>query len=171
MSIGTLTITNTLTLSVSSTNLMELDKGAGTNDVVAADTVSYGGMLVVTNLAGTLAAGDTFKLFTAGSHSNNFAGVVLQGDTLKAQFDPASGILLIVPGTVTTPTNISFSFSDGTLALSWPASHLGWYAQSNSVSIVDSNAWQDIPGSQSVTSLVIPVEPTTPKVFYRLRNP
>ena len=171
MSLGTLTITNALTLSAGSTNLMELDKSAGTNDVVVADTVSYGGTLVVTNLAGTLAVGDTFKLFTAGSHSNNFAGVVLQGDTLKAQFDPASGILLIVPGTVTTPTNISFSFSDGTLALSWPASHLGWYAQSNSVSIVDSNAWQDIPGSQSVTSLVIPVEPTTPKVFYRLRNP
>ena len=171
MSLGLLTITNTLTLSAGSTNLMELDKSANTNDVVAADTVSYGGTLVVTNLAGTLAAGDTFKLFAAGSHSNNFAGVVLLGSTLKAQFDPASGMLSIVPGTASAPTNIAFSFGGGLLSLSWPGSHLGWYAQSNSVSIVDSNAWHDIPGSQSVTSLDIPVEPTAPKVFYRLRNP
>ncbi len=75
---GTLTFGATLTLAPGSTNVMELNKMALTNDRLnVAGTLGFGGNLVVTNLAGTLAAGDNFKLFNAGGYSGSFANVSL----------------------------------------------------------------------------------------------
>ena len=75
-------------------------------------------------------------------------------------------------GMSSTPTNIVFSVSGGnTLHLTWPGSYLGWIAQSNSVSLANTNYWFDIAGSASVTNLNIPISPATPQVFYRLRLP
>jgi autotransporter-associated beta strand protein len=72
--IGVLTISNSLTLG--GTTFIELNKSAATNDVVRGiSTITYGGTLTVTNLGGTLAAGDSFKLFSAGSYSGAFAGL------------------------------------------------------------------------------------------------
>jgi hypothetical protein len=39
------------------------------------------------------------------------------------------------------------------------------------VSVADSNSWFNIPGSQTVTNLDIPINPALPKVFYRLLQP
>ena len=73
-SIGVLTISNSLTLG--GTTFIELNKSAATNDVVRGmSTITYGGTLTVTNLGGTLAAGDSFRLFNAGSCSGSFAGL------------------------------------------------------------------------------------------------
>jgi autotransporter-associated beta strand protein len=70
--IGTLTISNSLTLG--GTNLMEINKSLQTNDLVAASgAVTFGGTLTVTNLAGTLAAGDSFMLFQAAACNSSFA--------------------------------------------------------------------------------------------------
>jgi len=71
----------------------------------------------------------------------------------------------------TNPTNLSFTISASTLTLTWPGSHLGWYAQSNSVNLADTNFWFNIPNSQLATNLVITINPAAPKVFYRLRYP
>ena len=68
----------------------------------------------------------------------------------------------------TTPPEITYSTSGDTLSLTWPTSHRGWIAQSNSVSLV-SDTWVDIPGSESVTTLDTPMG--LPKAFYRLRLP
>jgi len=57
--IGTLTISNTLSLG--GLARMEISRTSGTGDRVAGiTTLTYGGTLQVTNLSGTLAAGDTF---------------------------------------------------------------------------------------------------------------
>jgi hypothetical protein len=77
----------------------------------------------------------------------------------------------VVSGVATTSTNISYHMSGTTLRLTWPESHLRWYAQSNSVDLSVTNFWFDIAGSQSVTNLDIAIQPTVPKVFYRLRMP
>ena len=69
------------------------------------------------------------------------------------------------------PTNISYTISHGTLTLTWPEDHLGWIAQSNSVSLVNPNYWFDIAGSQLSTNLVLTVNPAVTNVFYRLRHP
>jgi fibronectin-binding autotransporter adhesin len=69
-----------LTLNSGATNLMEIDKANGTNDSVAAlNSISYGGVLVVNNLGGTLADGDVFKLFDApvSSYSGAFESIEL----------------------------------------------------------------------------------------------
>lgn len=80
-------------------------------------------------------------------------------------------MLTIIGGTATTPTNITYSVSGDTLGLSWPESHRGWYAQSNTVSVADPNAWYDIVGSETVTNLDLTINPALPQVYYRLRQP
>ena len=77
--IGTLTVTNNLVLQAGSTNLMEVSK-VGTspvNDQVVATNVTYGGTLKVTGVGGAFAAGDTFKLFSAGSYGGSFSTISL----------------------------------------------------------------------------------------------
>jgi hypothetical protein len=69
------------------------------------------------------------------------------------------------------PTNITFSVSGNALVLTWPADHLGWIAQSNSVSLANTNFWNDLPGSGSATSLTNTFSPNAAYVFYRLRHP
>jgi hypothetical protein len=75
-------MTSSLQLDFGSTNYFEIDKANGTNDaVVGLSSVVYGGVLIVTNLGGTLAEGDTFKLFEAapGSYSGAFESITLPG--------------------------------------------------------------------------------------------
>jgi hypothetical protein len=57
------------------------------------------------------------------------------------------------------------------LSLTWPGSHSGWLAQSNAVSLADAGQWFDIPGSDSVTNLVVEIDKSLGNVFYRLRKP
>jgi fibronectin-binding autotransporter adhesin len=168
-SIGTLTINNTLFLAANSTTFIELDKAAATNDLLNATAVNYGGILMVTNQGGALAAGDSFQLFRAGSHTGSFSQMVISGAT--GSFDAATGILSITGSMADYPTNISFAFASGRLSLSWPETHRGWYAQSNALDVANSAGWFDIPGSQNQTAISITVNPATPKVFYRLRKP
>jgi hypothetical protein len=109
----------------------------------------------ITVPANTVADSFTYKI-TDGLGATNFATVSIA----------------VTGGTSSTPTNIVFSVSGGnTLNLTWPGSHLGWFAQSNSVSLADTNYWFDIIGSDAVTNLSIPISPALPKVFYRLRLP
>ena len=69
-SIGALTINNSLVLG--GTNFIELNKTALTNDVILGmSSITYGGALTVTNLSGTLAAGDSFKIFYATNYNNS----------------------------------------------------------------------------------------------------
>ena len=75
-SVGPLTISNSLSLA--GTTIMELNKAAQTNDLVRGlSSVSYGGALVVTNLGGDFAPGDSFRLFQAASYNGSFASLTL----------------------------------------------------------------------------------------------
>lgn len=76
--IGTLSFGNMLVLEPGCTNLFELAKASLTNDHVhVSGTLVCGGTIVVTNLAGTISAGDTFKLFSAATFSGSFTDVIL----------------------------------------------------------------------------------------------
>jgi autotransporter-associated beta strand protein len=91
-SIGTLTVSNTLTLAGESDfEINNLPAGSPTNDQVAGiTTLTYGGSLVVTNLGDANPAnwsnGETFKLFSAGSVTSGsfFSSITLP--TLPAGF-------------------------------------------------------------------------------------
>ena len=76
--IGTLTFSNNVTLANSGTAFIEINRTAGTKDLVnASGTVTYGGTLSVTNLAGTLANGDSFKIFNGAAYAGIFATKIL----------------------------------------------------------------------------------------------
>ncbi|HNQ87593.1 MAG TPA: autotransporter-associated beta strand repeat-containing protein [Verrucomicrobiota bacterium] len=71
----------------------------------------------------------------------------------------------LVPSAVT----LTWSASGGLLQLSWPLP--GAVVQSNSVSVAEPNSWFALPGSETVTSLSVPVDSEQTHVFYRLLHP
>jgi len=75
-SVGTLSITGSLTLASTAVTWMEL-AGNGSNDLfIVSGALQYGGQLIVTNSTGfTFAAGQSFQLFQfgAGNQSGDFA--------------------------------------------------------------------------------------------------
>ena len=172
VSLGTLFISNSLTLA--GTTLMELNASNGQSDRVAGLTnVSYGGTLVVSNLAGTLTNGQSFQLFNAtGTRAGNFSSIVpaLMGGRTWS-FNPTNGELSILITMATNPPTLTLTMSGGTVALTWPASHLEWVAQSNTVDVTRPDEWFDIPGSWNGTNLDIVPNPSVGRMFYRLRSP
>jgi hypothetical protein len=121
--IGILVVTNNVFLQ--GTTLMELDKSANTNDSIrGARSILYGGTLSVTNLSGTLATGDSFKLFYATSYLGSFARIAppMPGSGLAwdTSLLNSSGTLRIVSaprprlGNIyVTGTTLRFSASNG----------------------------------------------------------
>ncbi len=154
----------------------------GTNNYTGNTTVSAGILslqqpTLATNSTVTVAGGATLNLgFT---DTNQVAALVVNG-VRKAQgvynnaTDPVyltgSGSLLVQSFAATYPTNITVNLNVSQLNMTWPASHLGWYVQANSVNLANPNFWHDVPNSQNVTNLVIPINPTMTNVFYRLSN-
>ncbi len=181
-SVGTLTIEGALTLNSGSTTKLQINKTAASNDQITGLTsVTYGGTLVVTNLAGTLTTSDSFPLFSSTAYAGAFAaispaspgpGLAWNTNTLAVD-----GTLRIVTGgPSTTPTPITATVSGSSLHLAWPADHTGWrlVVQTNSLSVglnPSTNAWTTVPGSTTVDQATITIDPTQPTVFYRLVYP
>ena len=170
-SIGTLTINGNLTLNAGSTNTFEVDGTTPANDlVVLGANVTYGGVLKIVP-TGSFTVGQQFTLFSGAGAANasNFASV--QSSNPGMVFSFTNGVLTVVSSIASNPTNITYSVNGSTLTLSWPASYLGWLAQSNAVGITASNSWYTIPGSGSVTTLNVTLNPAKTNVFYRLLKP
>jgi autotransporter-associated beta strand protein len=156
---------------------------AGTNTYSGNTTVN-GGKLVIqvptlaSNSTITVAGGAVLQLGFAVT--NQVGALVLNGvskatGVYSSATDPTclagTGSLLVQSSIANYPTNISVSANGNQLTLSWPATHLGWYAQSNSVTLVNPSYWIDVPNSQNGTNLIITINPAQPNVFYRLRHP
>ena len=175
--IGTLTVNSTLNLAGTSTTVMELNKTTGTNDLVTGvTTLTYGGTLVLKNLSGTLAPGDTFTLFTSGAYSGSFSSVSSQTPGQTVTWDVSQ---LAVNGTVkvatavAAPVMLTSAVSGGNLNLSWPANQIGWelQEQSNPLTIGLSTNWVAVPGSTTTNQVSLPVDTTEPSEFFRLVFP
>ncbi len=107
-SVGVLTVTNAVVLQ--GTTIVEIDKTAGTHDLLSSQSsLTYGGTLVVSNLSAVLADGDSFKVFNASSYSGAFAGIVPPAPDVGLAWDTNSlitnGVLKVVstvpPGLLT----------------------------------------------------------------------
>jgi hypothetical protein len=179
--IGTLTVTNTVTLGASSSTTMKINRtGAATNDLLKANsTMVLGGALTVT-LTGTPVGGDTFTLFKAtGGLSGTFSATNLPALPMGLGWvasNLVNGIISVVTTVNTNPTNITASVSGNVLSLTWPVDHTGWrlLAQTNSLNIglnKNTNDWFAVPGSAAVNSEIITMNPTNGTVFYRLVYP
>ncbi len=167
-SIGTLTISNSLTLA--GNTFVEVNKTTGASDqVVGLTSVAYGGTLTVSNVSGALLPGDSFQIFPATAFSGNFTSIT--GAGMSWRFNPTNGVLTaVIP---ITPTNINFSVSGGNLTLSWPSGYTGWIlqTQTNALSVGLTTNWVDVAGSDTTNSITVPILPTNPTVFFRLRHP
>jgi len=99
-SIGKIGVSGRLSLLAGSTNIFEISKAGGTNDNVSFSVVDYGGALIVSNLAGTVTNGDSFKLFSGSSYLGSFSSLQLPalapGLSWKNDL-PTDGTLRVVP--------------------------------------------------------------------------
>ena len=177
--IGTLTVNGNLTNN--GTLAMQLDKDANSSDqVLGLNTLVYGGTLALTNVAGTLAPGDSFKLFTATTYVGNFASVspATPGNGLAWDLSGlTNGIVGVVAGASTPPgisgvrlsgANLIISGSNGTpngtvylVAATNVSEPLNWWVP------VQTNAF-DGNGTLTLTNAV---RPGIPQQFFRLKVP
>lgn len=121
--IGTMTVNNTLTLQSGSFTAMQINQSAATSDQITGLTsVTFGGTLTITNVGGTLAAGDSFQLFNAASYSGKFSSIVpaTPGPGLHWDYSglSAGGLLRVLSGGLAAPTITSTGLSGGNLTLS-----------------------------------------------------
>jgi autotransporter-associated beta strand protein len=175
-SIGTLTINNNLTLS--GNLLIEVNKSASpTSDKVVVSGVltnAGAGTVTVTNLGPALAQNDTFTLFSQPVLNGGALRITGGGSSVtwtnKLAIDGTIAVLSVVP---TTPTNITFSVSGGSILLSWPANYIGWTleGQTNAPGIGITTNWFRIPNSSTVNQVSIPIGPANGTVFFRLVYP
>ena len=82
-------------------------------------------------------------------------------------------MLGVAVGIANNPTNISYSISGNTLTLSWPVDHLGWIFQSQTNNLATGLGanWVDVAGSAASNTNGITINPASPSVFFRLRQP
>ncbi len=175
-SIGAITFNHSLILA--GRTVMEISASAQTNDVVnKVGTLTFGGALVITNLSGTLNAGDSFPLFNASAYNGAFSSITLPalgvGLVWTTNSLNTTGTIAINSTVSTTPTNLNYSVTGNSLTLSWPASHRGWtlQAQTNSLNTGLTAAWHPVPGSTATNQMTFPVNTANPTVYFRLTYP
>jgi autotransporter-associated beta strand protein len=139
----------------------------GTNVVQILDPSLTVGTNTLFTYTGTIGGTSGFGGFQLGSLP---AGVSAQ------LLNTGSAVQLAVTSILTVNTNppvITNTVSGGTLTLSWPADHQGWRleAQTNALNTGLDNLWYTWPNSTNVTSVVIPLDPHAPTVFFRLLYP
>jgi autotransporter-associated beta strand protein len=161
---GTLTIDNNLTLASGSFTSVKINKTTPSNDqLLGVNTLTYGGTLVVNNLAGA---------FAAISPASPGAGLAWNTNTLTTD-----GILRIATGIAMNRTNITAKVVSGYLQLSWPADHTGWrlLEQTNNLNKgVSTNIladWGTLAGSQLVNSTNITIIKTNLNEYFQLVYP
>jgi autotransporter-associated beta strand protein len=176
--IGELTVTGGVDLE--GTTHMELDAALDTNDVVRAGAIDFGGTLILQNLAGSLVAGDSFRLFDAVSYNGSFASVVPATPGPGLAWDLST---LDLDGTVRIqagqqrPQIATTSLSGGALRFSGAGGNPnGTYYVVSSTNLATSPAgWTriltntfDAGGNFSVTNVI---NPSTRHRFFILETP
>jgi autotransporter-associated beta strand protein len=128
---GTMTLSNNLTLSGGSTTLIQLRHSPRTNDsaLISGTLTEAGTLKVVDAGVGGFAAGDSFKLFTAGSISGAFTSYIMPTLTGNLGWNTSAlkttGTLSIIALTSPKIANLQFSGANviisGTNGVnSWP---------------------------------------------------
>ena len=173
--LGTLVVSNSLTLQQGSLLSFDLNRSTGTSDqVIGLSTLTFGGTLTLNNEAGAFAPGDALKLFDATSYSGSLdkiapltPGPNLVWDTSTLTQD---GTLRVVS---TLTTTLSAQAAPGQVSLSWPADHTGWYlqVQTNRAGVGLGANWATVPNSALTNALLAAVDHSVGSVFYRLAPP
>jgi autotransporter-associated beta strand protein len=148
------------------------------NTTVSAGTLSLSQATLNTNSTVTVASGAVLNLGFSGT--NAVAGLVLNGvsqapgiynSTTGSPYITGAGSLLVPSSVGPAMPYLTNSISGKTLTLSWPAGQ-GWVlqVQTNNLSKGLGTNWVDVPGSSSMSSTNITVDPAMPTTFYRLKD-
>jgi len=166
LSIGTLTVNNSLTLNAGSQTLIEVNKGVSpSNDIVnVTGILTYGGVLTVTNVGtNVLAAGDSFTVFPTGGGA---AFSAVQGDAgpgLAFQF--SDGVVTVISAAA---QELGYLLSGDTITFTWADPSYSLEAQTNALSVGLSPAgWTPYSGG-TTSGTVVTIDATQPAVFFRL---
>jgi fibronectin-binding autotransporter adhesin len=163
--------TGTLNLTGANSYTGNTTVGAGTLEL-AQPTLAAGSTVIISNSAVLrLNFATTNRVFGLVLNGVNQSPGVYNSSTSSPHLN-GPGSLLVQP-MASNPTNITFTVGSNTLSLSWPTSHLGWILQqqTNSLSTGLSTNWVDVAGSANITATNITINPASPVVFYRLRQP
>jgi hypothetical protein len=153
--LGTLTISNNLTLAAGSTTFVQVQHSPLTNNAATiTGTLFEGGTLNATNIgAATLTNGDSFKLFSAASYSGSFAGFILPplGPNLawKTSTLNSNGVISIVP--LTPPAIGGARIENSNLVLSGTGAPADWtyYVLSSADASLPLAQWTPIATNQT----------------------
>jgi len=179
---GVLTVTNNIVLAGAAN--FEINRLAGTNDLLRSITgsITYGGNLVVTNIAGTIQGGDVFKLFDSGigSYLSSFSSIQLPGLGVGLSWNTSQLSVngtASVTGTLIPPGIDNFGQSGSNLAISgnggvtngtyWLVASTDVAAPMASWTPISTNNF-DGNGNYSLTT---PIQVGTPARFFRLQLP
>ena len=171
--IGTLTVTNAVTLAGSLNMELNRTNTPATNDVLAAPSITAGGTLNVANVGPGLRSGDSFKLLS-GPISGAFAAINLPPISPCLTWNTSS---LYSAGTISVsgsycPPTLGISRSGTNLTLSWGAEYMntGWVLQqqTNAWNVGLTTNWTVVAGSGATNQVVLTIGPTNGSAFYRL---
>ena len=129
--------------------------------------LSYGQYVLIQSAAGSITSSGGFPYVTGTAIGTGSMGAI----TVSAD---GSQVLLTVSAYVPSQTQPTMTFgvnaSGNLLTFSWPADHLGYALQTNSVNIAVATDWHTLPGSATVTNVSVPISKTG-DVYYRLYLP
>ena len=175
--IGTLAISNRLTFLPGATCAVEVNKTLATNDLVQGVTqLTFAGTLVVSNLGGTLAAMDSFRLFSAKNYAGDFSAILpatpgggLAWNTRQLK---VSGTLAVVAVNTNAP-GLSANVTNSTLNLSWPMDRVGWrlQTQTNELNQGLGTNWADLADARNTNREIMALNPSQGGTFFRLIYP
>jgi autotransporter-associated beta strand protein len=177
--LGTLTISNALTLMSGGTTFVKVEHTPLTNSAVkVSGTFTEGGTLNVTNFnATTFVVGDSFKLFNAGSYSGAFTSFVLPSLSGNLVWNTyglnVSGTLSVV--TLSSPTVGSVKLSNGNLVISGTGGTANWPYYVLVTTNLVSPQWVPVATNQFDASgnfiFTNVINASTPQSFYQLQLP
>jgi autotransporter-associated beta strand protein len=178
LSPGALTISNALTLQTGSKTWIEVNASTLAHDSVNHLTsVNYAGTLIVSNLAGTPALGQSFPIFNAAGSSGDFAGIAPQlTGAVRWKFIPASGTLSVVSTNsqprfaAITPagTNLTLTLTNGV------PGGTNYLLATTNLQTAFTN-WTRLATNVFYAGggliLTTPISPSNPRCFYQLLAP
>ncbi len=205
--VGTTTVTGggvgfpgRVLLSQGSTNIFKVDIIGSANTRLLSGYQDFGGSssvrsqngctIVITNISGSFAAGQSFTMFQyngggnptpTGTSTNTYPVISPETPGSGLAWDLTqlwpSGVIGVTTNTGPVFTN-TFTIQGGTNIIaefSWDAANTGWRLQNKVVPLGDgvnsSNAWTGVSGSWTNTAVVLTNTITTNNVYYRLTFP
>jgi autotransporter-associated beta strand protein len=173
--IGTLTVSNSVTFEPDGAAVMEINRTAGQNaDLLSAASVTFNGMLTVTNVGNPLQAGDTFHLFS-GAISGTFAVTNLPTlSSTNLYWDTSllnSGTIKVASNVPPTPTITSPSISGGNFTLQVASSQSGFNYVLQATPSLAPASWTSIytnAGTGGTLNFTNLITPSNPQQFFRI---